>query len=273
LVDYVAAPIDFQINFSMGRRISAGEDNRLHIFGSILIPNAEINHDLVEFLKLFCCISVVSSPIESRDAIMISSPSDTNDHFAERLRFWRVRQNLTQAEASRRLDIDRSYLSQIERGRRPGKALRTRFLLIEKSSSVTIRGGDGLRNLPVLSWTQAAQTTDLGEIPQEWDDLVPSDVTDERAFGVRLHGDSMEPKFSDGDIAILLPGAVPTNGDVVIANLKDEGLLCKIMHLQLDKNLVKLSSYNPAHPPVERHRDQFHWLFPVAVILKQLRLG
>jgi phage repressor protein C with HTH and peptisase S24 domain len=129
----------------------------------------------------------------------------------------------------------------------------------------------GLRNLPVLSWTQAGQAVEAGEIPRDWDEVVPSDVADERAFGVRLRGDSMEPKFSDGDIAILLPGTVPTNGEIVVANLRHQGVLCKIMHVQLDKNLVKLSSYNPAYPPTEYRRDEFHWIFPVATIIKQLR--
>jgi SOS-response transcriptional repressor LexA len=207
---------------------------------------------------------------------MIPPPSDTTDHFSKRLRFWRVSQNLTQAEAAGQLEIDRSYLSQVERGRPPGKALRSRFLLIEKSSSVRIRGsatvGFGLRNLPVLSWAQAGQATDLGQVLREWDDLVPSDVSDERAFGVRLRGDSMEPKFSDGDIAIMLPGAAPTNGEVVMANVRNQGVVCKIMHVQLDKNLVKFSSYNPAYPPTEYHRNEFHWIYPVATIIRQLRL-
>ena len=198
-----------------------------------------------------------------------------NESFAERLRFWRVSQSFTQAEAARQLDIDRSYLSQVERGRSPGNALRTRFFLIEKSSSVKVNGNVvaayGLRNLPVLSWTQAGQAVELGEIPRDWDEVVPSDVSDERAFGVRLRGDSMEPKFSDGDIAILLPSTTPTNGEIVVANLRNQGVSCKIMHVQLDKNLVKLSSYNPAYPPTEYHRDEFHWIFPVAAIIKQLR--
>src|SRR5580658_3846182 len=197
------------------------------------------------------------------------------DNFAERLRFWRASQNLTQTEAARQLNIDRSYLSQVERGRIPGNALRTRFFVIEKSSSVKINGtvavAYGLRNLPVLSWVQASQTAILSEISRDWDEVVPSDVSDETAFAVRLHGDSMEPKFSDGDIAILLPSATPTNGEVVVSNLKNEGVLCKIMHVQLDKNLIKLSSYNPAYPPMERHRDQFNWMFPVSSIMKQLR--
>lgn len=197
------------------------------------------------------------------------------DNFAERLRFWRMSQNLTQAEAATQLDIDRAYLSQIERGRPPGNALRTRFLLLERAASIKTSPNVGaaynLRNLPVLSWAQAGQATDYGEIPADWDEAVPSDVSDERAFGVRLRGDSMEPRFSDGDIAILLPSIPPNNGDIVVANLKNEGVLCKIMHVQLDKNLITLSSYNPAYPPMERHRDEFNWIFPVSSIMKQLR--
>lgn len=206
---------------------------------------------------------------------MIPLSSHPNESFAERLRFWRVSQNLTQAEAARQLDIDRSYLSQVERGRSPGNALRTRFFLIEKSSSVKVNGNVaaayGLRNLPVLSWTQAGQAVEPGEIPRDWDEVVPSDVPDEHAFGVRLRGDSMAPQYSDGDIAILLPSTAPVNGDTVVANLKNQGVFCKIMHVQLDKDLVKLSSYNPAYPPTEYRRDEFHWIFPIVTIIKQLR--
>src|SRR5271155_237588 len=202
---------------------------------------------------------------------MIPLSSNPNDNFAERLRFWRVSQNLTQADASGQLDIDRSYLSQVERGRSPGNALRTRFFLIEKASSVKMGHGAvayGFRNLPVLSWAQAGRAIDFSEIPRDWDEVVPSDVSDERAFGVRLRGDSMEPKFSDGDIAIMLPGAAPTNGEVVMANVRNQGVVCKIMHVQLDKNLVKFSSYNPAYPPTEYHRGEFHWIYPVATVIK-----
>lgn len=206
---------------------------------------------------------------------MIPSSSDPNESFAERLRFWRVSQKLTQSEAAKQLDIDRGYLSQIECGRPPGNALRTRFYLLEKSSLFKVNGTVpptfGLRNLPVLSWTQAGQAIEPGEIPREWDEVVPSDVPDERAFGVRLRGDSMEPKFSDGDIAILLPGTAPTNGETVLANLRSQGVFCKIVHIQPEKKLVKLSSYNPAYPTMEYHRDEFHWIFPVATIIRQLR--
>ena len=58
-----------------------------------------------------------------------------------------------------------------------------------------------------------------------------------------------------------------------LANLKNQGVMCKIMHAQLDKDLIKLSSYNPAYPSTEYRRDEFHWVYPVATIIKQLRRG
>jgi repressor LexA len=197
----------------------------------------------------------------------------TNDNFAERLRLWRVSQKLTQAEAARHLDIDRSYLSQVERGRLPGNSLRTRFRLVEQTAPAYGNSSPsyGLRLLPVLSWAQVGASTNPAAIPRDWNETVPSDVADERAFGVRLRGDSMEPRFSDGDIAILLPSLAATNGETVVANLKEEGVLCKIMHVQLDRNMITLSSYNPAYPALERHRDQFHWIFPVSSVIKELR--
>jgi SOS-response transcriptional repressor LexA len=198
-----------------------------------------------------------------------------NKDFAERLRMWRVSQNHTQAEAAKLLDINRSYLSQVERGRPPGRALRERFRLLEKDSGrpskIVLPPSRSLRNLPILSWAQAGQATDFEQIPSDWDDTVPSDVADQLAFGVRLRGDSMEPRLSDGDVAILLPSTPATNGDIVVANIKDQGALCKIMHVQLDKNIITLSSYNPAYPPMEYHRDDFHWIFSVATLVKQLQ--
>jgi len=203
--------------------------------------------------------------------------SDTGTlDFAERLRLWRTSQNTTQAEAARLLDINRSYLSQVERGRPPGRALRDRFMQMEKAASIMPHKNTkgklyGLRNLPILSWTQASQATDLGQIPSGWEDTVPSDIRDEQAFGVRLRGDAMEPKFSDGDIAILLPQTPPTNGDVVVANIKEQGVLCKLMHVHHDKQIITLTSYNPAHPPLEYHRDDFNWMFPVTTVIRNLQ--
>ena len=198
-----------------------------------------------------------------------------SDKFGDLLYRWRLNQSLIQADAARRLKVSRGYFSQVEQGKRqPGKKMAAQFamlLTLARNAGNVDSGRYPLRNIPVLSWAKAGQATAFEQIPSDWDESVPSDVADEKAFGVRLRGDSMEPKFSDGDIAILLPSTAPTNGEIVVANIKDQGALCKIMHVQLDKNLVKLSSYNPAYPPTEYHRDEFNWIYPVASIVKQLR--
>jgi len=202
-------------------------------------------------------------------ALYSSSPS-LDDTFTKRLRMWRAAQNFTQAEAAKVLGIDRGYYSQVEIGNRtPGKSLRDRFELAERALAPTPAAprtvfdrSFGLRRIPVISWAQAGQPIDFEQMAAESDEGIPTDVANEHAFGVRLRGDSMEPKFSEGDIAILLPGIAATNGEIVVANIKDQGALCKIMHVQLDKKLVKLSSYNPAYPPTEYHRDEFQLDLP-----------
>ena len=209
---------------------------------------------------------------------MTPHSSHPNESFAERLRFWRVSQNLTRAKAaSSGQSRPRLLLPRVERGRSPGNALATRFLLIEKSSSVKVNGNVaaayGLRNLPVLSWTQAGRGRRTFERnpPPTGTKSCETTFPTSRLSACVCATIRWSPKFSDGDIAILLPGTAPTNGEIVMANLKNQGAFCKIMQVQLDKNLVKLSSYNPAYPPTEYHREEFHWIFPVASIIKQLR--
>jgi SOS-response transcriptional repressor LexA len=221
----------------------------------------------------------------------------TTEDFPRRVRLWRHTLGLTQTEAAQRLGVERSYLSQLEGSRKPGEATRIRFEIEEQkaglgpgpnpaglrvletpeeeyraaAASALYRAQSRVRALPVLSWAQAGLATDFQQMPEEWEGSVASEVKDDRSFAVRLRGDSMEPRFEDGDIAVLLPSVAATNGEIVVANLKNEGILCKIMHVQLDKNLITLSSYNPAYPPMQYRREDFHWIFPVAQIVKNLR--
>jgi phage repressor protein C with HTH and peptisase S24 domain len=130
----------------------------------------------------------------------------------------------------------------------------------------------GVRMIPVLSWAQAGQAVDFAQMPDEWLELIPAAVTDDRAFAVQLRGDSMEPKYSDGDVAIVLPNTPPRNGDLVIANIKEEGTAFKLMFLVGgDPEKIRLKSYNPTYDPMDYHRDDFHWIRPVLSVNKIVR--
>jgi len=73
------------------------------------------------------------------------------------------------------------------------------------------------RAIPVINKVQAGYPTDFDDMDYPVgvaDDYVRCpDVHDPNAFAVRVIGDSMEPKFSQGDIVIFSPAADVNNGD------------------------------------------------------------
>jgi SOS-response transcriptional repressor LexA len=128
------------------------------------------------------------------------------------------------------------------------------------------------REVPLISWTQAALVTAPDEIPESWPERVPAAVSDNRAFAIQLRGDSMEPRYQEGDIAVVLPSIAAHNGDLVVANIKEEGFAFKILNLVGgDSGHVKLTSYNPVYAPMEYPRAKFHWIYPVDSVTKRIR--
>lgn len=99
------------------------------------------------------------------------------------------------------------------------------------------------------------------------------DPKDPNAFGVRLVGDSMEPKYSAGEIVIAYPSFPLRNDKPVICCLTEEAggdVMFKIYQSRDNGRRVKLSSYNPAFEPVEFDRAQFRWIYPVAWVTKSI---
>ena len=76
-----------------------------------------------------------------------------------------------------------------------------------------------------------------------WDDAVPARAE----FGVRLAGDSMSPRFADGQIVWARKAAQAENGEIVLCVLNEQGY-CK--KLKYDADGVYLVSLNPAYEPI-----------------------
>ena len=188
------------------------------------------------------------------------------------------------------MGFTRSYLSQIEAGvKKPGPKFVRRLLEIEgarpynaslvKEHSVSKPGfinarelGAGVRMIPVISWAQAGIAASFEELPEDWQDFIPAAVSDTKSFGIQLQGDSMEPRYQAGDVAVVLPQSPPRNGDLVIAKIKEEGFAFKILSLVGgDPNRIRLSSYNPAYQPMDFNREQLHWIYPVHSVHKVIR--
>ena len=104
-----------------------------------------------------------------------------------------------------------------------------------------------LRVLPVYLQPASAGTgqwlDDDLSAEMEVDDSVPANAE----FGVRLAGDSMSPRFADGQIVWARKAESAENGEIVLCVLNDQGY-CK--KLRRDEHGVSLISLNPKYEPI-----------------------
>jgi SOS-response transcriptional repressor LexA len=79
--------------------------------------------------------------------------------------------------------------------------------------------------VPVINRVSAGYPrdfTDLSYPPRVADDYVGCpDINDPEAFAARVHGDSMTPKYREGDIVIFSPAASPRSGDDCFVRFDD----------------------------------------------------
>lgn len=67
-------------------------------------------------------------------------------------------------------------------------------------------------------------------------------------FGLQIHGNSMEPKFSEGDVVIVRQQSDAESGDIVIATVNGNNATCK--RLKKYETGIALLSTNPDYDPM-----------------------
>jgi repressor LexA len=68
------------------------------------------------------------------------------------------------------------------------------------------------------------------------------------AYVLKVRGDSMiEAHIADGDIVLIRPQSTARNGDIVVAQVEDNGVTLKTFFKEKDK--IRLQPANPAYPP------------------------
>jgi SOS-response transcriptional repressor LexA len=127
-----------------------------------------------------------------------------------------------------------------------------------------------IREVPIVSWAQAGKLVAYTDLDAAWHELAATTCRDENCFAVTITGDSMEPKYSAGDIAILMPNVEPRNGCLVVCKLKNEGVFFKLFHQSSDSQVFRLSSYNAVYPVMECRKEDFVWIYPVYQVTKNV---
>lgn len=179
----------------------------------------------------------------------------TNREVVELVKKLTEEQNMSMSELSRRVGIAKSAISRYFNGTRelPLNKIGD-FASVLHTTPDYLLGIDyeppkpqGLQ-IPVLGTVAAGipisaveDILDYEEVPQSWE-------SQGEFFGLRIKGDSMEPRMESGDVVIVRQQSDANSGDTVIVLVNGDDATCK--RLQKTDNGIMLVSTNPKYPPM-----------------------
>ena len=130
------------------------------------------------------------------------------------------------------------------------------------STSESIHAG---KRIPVLGSVAAGIPIDAIEDVLDWEDISDDMAKTGEFFGLRIKGDSMQPRIVEGDVVIVRQQPDADSGDVVIVQVNGDKATCK--RLAKYSSGISLISFNPAYDPINFSNDQIESL-PVTIIGK-----
>ena len=203
--------------------------------------------------------------------------------YSERIKELRNQAGWSQLQLAEKLNLSKQTISQYERGvRKPdqdnlialcdifnvssdyllGKVdVTMRFLdrkQLHKLSSKSIR-------IPVLGYVAAGIPIDAIEDVLDWEDISEDMSSTGEFFGLRIKGDSMQPRIVEGDVVIVRQQHDAESGDVVIVQINGNSATCK--RLAKYKTGISLISFNPMYAPINFTNEEIESL-PVTIIGK-----
>lgn len=118
------------------------------------------------------------------------------------------------------------------------------------------------RRVPVISYVQAGMMSEVVDPFVLGDGFEMVDAPagcSARTFGLRIEGNSMEPRFHDGDTVVIDPSLAPRPGDFVVGkNGKEEATFKKYLLRGIDENgheVFELAPLNEDYPTLHSQRD------------------
>ena len=203
--------------------------------------------------------------------------------YSDRIRELRTMRQMSQQELADMLDVNKVTVSQYERGvRKPDINILTAlcdifnvsadYLLGKESVTMRLVDKSGLQKLdrggkriPVLGRVAAGIPIDAIEDVLDWEDISEDMSKTGEFFGLRIKGDSMQPRMVEGDVVIVRRQPDAESGDIVIVQVNGDTATCK--RLSKHESGISLISFNPSYPPMVYTNEQIEQL-PVTIIGK-----
>lgn len=124
--------------------------------------------------------------------------------------------------------------------------------------------------IPVLGYVRAGVPINTIEEVIDYEEIHPDLAASGDYFALQVKGDSMEPKFSEGDVVIVREQPDVESGEIAIVLINgDEGTVKKLV--KYDNGSIALVASNPAYTPMMFTPQQIEEL-PVRVVGKVVEL-
>lgn len=201
--------------------------------------------------------------------------------FCDVLKKLRNEMNLTQQQLADKLGVSRSTIGMYEKGvREPDFEtseliadffnVRLDVLLDRKKPFVsTLYEKKTKFTVPVLGKVTAGIPVDAVEYIVDYEEISEEMASKGDYFGLQIKGDSMEPKFSEGDVVIVRKQSTIQSGEIAIVLINgDEATIKKVMLFEGGINLVPS---NQAYQVITFTNEQIEKL-PVQILGKVVEL-
>ena len=204
--------------------------------------------------------------------------------YSERIRELRALHGMSQQDLADRLDVNKVTISQDERGvRKPDLNVLTALCDIFNVSSDYLLGKDDVtirivgkeeleklasahtKRIPVLGRVAAGIPIDAIEDVLDWEEIPEMMAATGEFFGLKIKGDSMQPRIAEGDVVIVRSQPDAESGDVVVVQVNGDHATCK--RLMKHETGISLISFNPMYAPINFTNEEIEKL-PVTIIGK-----
>lgn len=181
--------------------------------------------------------------------------------FQNILKSLRVAKGLTQDELSKQLNISRSTIGMYEKGAREPDFETLELIadyfnvdtdyLLGRTVKTTYIPSSALRkgvSINVLGRVAAGIPIDAIEEVIDTEEITEEMAKTGEFFGLKIKGNSMEPRIYENDVVIVRQQNDAESGDVVIATINGHEATCK--RLRKYRDGIELISNNPSYEPM-----------------------
>ncbi len=176
---------------------------------------------------------------------------------AERIKERRTIMGFTQEELGEKLGLQKSAIAKYENGRVENikRSVIADMAKILNCSPSYLMGWDDTSKpshkgvvINVLGRVAAGIPIEAIENIIDTEEISAELAKTGEFFGLQIHGDSMEPKFSEGDVVIVRKQDDAESGDIVIASVNGTDATCKRLRKYYEG--IELIPLNPSYDPM-----------------------